>query len=57
MSNNCVKDPYIRTLLDRREEIKNQINKLSAEYQAIGELIRRDYDHNHSFKIEKGEER
>lgn len=56
MSNKCVNDPYIRVLLDRREEIKNKINKLQAEYQAIGVLIRRDYDHNHPLKI-KGEER
>lgn len=59
MGNKCVKDPYIRVLLDRREEIKNEINKLQAEYSAIGELIRRDYNHRHPhpLDIEKGEER
>lgn len=56
MVNKCVKDPYIRVLLDRREEIKNEINKLQAEYSAIGELIRRDYNHNHPMEIE-GEDR
>lgn len=29
----------IKTLLDRREEIKNQMNKLSKEYTAIGNII------------------
>lgn len=55
MGNKCVKDPYIRVLLDRREEIRKEINKLEAEYKAIGELIMRDYKHTHPFKYEYDE--
>lgn len=29
----------IKILLNRREEIKEQVNKLQAEYKAIGDLI------------------
>lgn len=56
MENKSVNDPYVKILLDRRAEIKTEINKLRNEYSAIGELIRRDYDHKHPFKIE-GEDR
>ena len=43
MSNELVKDKHVRALLDRREEIVNTINKLQAEYTAIGELLRREH--------------
>lgn len=56
MSNKFVNDPMIKVLLNRREEIKNKVNKLQAEYQAIGELIKRDYEHNHPLEI-GGDER
>jgi hypothetical protein len=55
MGNQCVKDPYVRVLLDRRDEIKKQVNKLQAEYQALGELIRREYARAHSLEMEEGE--
>ena len=54
MGNELVKDKSVRILLDRREEIRQQINKLQAEYSAIEDLIRRDYNHRHE---KKGEER
>jgi hypothetical protein len=52
MSNELVKDPAIKILLDRREEIRKEVNKLQAEYAAIGELISRDQKAK-----DKGEER
>ena len=45
MGNEIVKDKSVRVLLDRRAEILEQINKLQAEYSAIEDLIRRDYNH------------
>lgn len=47
MGNDLVKDKSVRILLDRRAEILAQINKLQAEYSAIEDLIRRDYNHKH----------
>lgn len=47
MGNDLVKDKSVRILLDRRAEILVQINKLQAEYSAIEDLIRRDYNHKH----------
>lgn len=52
MSKIPVKDPCIRILLERREELKKEIIKLQTEYKAIGEIITREYrskwrpDHN-----------
>ena len=37
--NAIVKDKDTRILLDRRAEIREQINKLEAEYQAIEHII------------------
>jgi len=56
MSNMFVKDPYVKVLLDRREELKQEINKLDAEYQAIGELLLRNHSLTQNKKTE-GEER
>lgn len=56
MKESFVKDPYIRVLLERRDEIKNEMNKLQAEYQAIGELITRDYRHRNSMRIDEERE-
>ena len=47
MGNDLVRDKSVRILLDRRAEILAQINKLQAEYSAIEDLIRRDYNHKH----------
>ena len=47
MGNELVKDKSVRILLDRRTEILEKINKLQAEYSAIEDLIRRDYNHKH----------
>lgn len=47
MGNDLVKGKSVRILLDRRAEILAQINKLQAEYSAIEDLIRRDYNHKH----------
>lgn len=55
MANKCVKDPSIRILLDRREEIRKEVNKLQAEYQAIGDLITREY--KRKYTPDKEEER
>ena len=55
MGNELVKDKSVRILLDRREEIRREINKLQAEYSAIEDLIMRDYRHNRNNK--KGMER
>ncbi len=55
MGNELVKDKSVRILLDRRAEILAQINKLQAEYSAIEDLIRRDYNHKQENK--KGVER
>lgn len=52
MGNKLVKDESIRILLNRREEIRNQINKLQAEYSAIEDLIMRDYRHKQEMKRE-----
>ncbi len=52
MGNELVKDKSVRVLLDRRAEIRETINKLEAEYSAIEDLIRRDYD-----RKQKGKER
>lgn len=41
MPNKCVKDETIRILLDRREELRNRINKDMEEYKALGDLITR----------------
>ena len=43
MSNKLVADENTRILLDRRAELKEQINKLSAEYTAIGDILTRLY--------------
>lgn len=45
MPNRCVKDDSIRILLDRREEIRNEINKLEAEYGALGDILTRVYNY------------
>lgn len=37
--NALVKDEDVRILLDRRAEIREQINKLEAEYQAIEHVL------------------
>lgn len=34
-----LKNEMYRPLLERREELKNEINKLMREYKAIGDLI------------------
>lgn len=34
-----LKNEMYRPLLERREELKNEINKLMCEYKAIGDLI------------------
>lgn len=39
--NYLVKDADVRILLDRRAEILEQVNKLQAEYQAIGHILMR----------------
>lgn len=47
----------IKTLLDRREEIKNQINKLEKEYSAIGEVLTELYNYKQKeYKQEKEKE-
>lgn len=48
MSNKFIKDDNVKILLDRREEIKNTINKLELEYSAIGNLLRKIYDYEHN---------
>lgn len=42
MNNKIINDPVIKILLERREEIRKEINKLQEEYMAIGELVSRD---------------
>ena len=41
MSNELVKDKDVRALLDRRAELKEQINKMMTEYTAIGNILTR----------------
>lgn len=55
MSNKFMNEPSIKILLDRREEIRNEVNKLQAEYSAIGELIRQSYNKKNII-IEKDDE-
>lgn len=55
MGNELVKDKSVRILLDRRAEIRKEINKLEAEYSAIEDMLMRDYRHRQEKK--KGVER
>ena len=50
--NALVKDKDTRILLDRRAEIREQINKLEAEYQAIEHILMKAYRHNNPTGIE-----
>lgn len=34
-----IRDEKYRPLLERREELKNEINKLMREYTALGEIL------------------
>lgn len=49
----------IQTLLNRRNEIRNQINKLENEYQALGEVIQEllEYKQNEKDKEDERNER
>ena len=49
----------IQILLNRRNEIRNQINKLESEYQAIGEVIQEllEYKQNEKDKEDERNER
>lgn len=40
----------IKILLNRREEIKEELNKLNAEYKAIGDLITELYKYREEEK-------
>ena len=40
----------IKILLDRRSEILNQINKLEAEYKAIGDVLTELYNYREKEK-------
>ena len=55
--NALVKDKSTRVLLDRRAEIRAEINKLEAEYQAIGDVLMKIYNYEHQKKIDSYEER
>ena len=55
--NAVVKDKSTRVLLDRRAEIRAEINKLEAEYQAIGDVLMKIYNYEHLKKIDSYEER
>lgn len=55
--NAVVKDKSTRVLLDRRAEIRAEINKLEAEYQAIGDVLMKIYNYEHYKKIDSHEER
>ena len=44
VNENVVKDPTIRALLNRREEILEQINKLQIEYSAIGNMLQEKHN-------------
>jgi hypothetical protein len=39
ISKSVVPNDDVRILLERREEIKSQVNKLSKEYDAIGRIL------------------
>ena len=53
MSSKCVKDDSIRVLLDRREEIRNTINKLEKEYSALEDILIRVYNYEQKEKRSK----
>lgn len=55
--NALVKDKSTRVLLNRRAEIRAEINKLEAEYQAIGDVLMKIYNYEHQKKIDSYEER
>lgn len=55
--NALVKDKSTRVLLDRRAEIRAEINKLESEYQAIGDVLMKIYSYEHQKKIDSYEER
>ena len=44
VNENVVKDPTVRALLNRREEILEQINKLQIEYSAIGNILQENHN-------------
>ncbi len=45
----------IQILLNRRNEIRDQINKLEHEYQAIGEVIQELFEYKQNEKDRKDE--
>ena len=47
----------IKILLDRREEIRNKINKLEKEYGAIGEVLTELFEYRQNEKDREYEER
>ena len=55
--NALVKDKSTRVLLNRRAEIRAEINKLESEYQAIGDVLMKIYNYEHQKKIDSYEER
>lgn len=52
-----LKDPFIKPLLDRREEIKPTINKLEAEYEAIGKILIENHNLKNILKQKEMEEK
>lgn len=52
--NELIEDKSARILLNRRAEIRKTINKLEEEYEALGDMIMRDYNKK---KKRRGEER
>ena len=55
VSEKVVKDPTIRALLNRREEILNEINKLQIEYSAIGNILHENYHYREQIKYKDKE--
>ena len=49
--------PEIKVLLDRREEIRKTINKLEAEYGAIGTILTQLYNYEQKEKDKDDYER
>ena len=50
-------EDYTKILLQRREEILEQVNKLTKEYKAIGDLLMENYKYEKKEKKKEREER